>query len=173
MNWEAIGAAAEIAGAMVVLVTLIYLAFQTRDNVKVLRARAVWDTQVSFVEVNDILGDGGIVSELIFRSLSDPEEMSSYEKYLVHRFVRGWFQRMEAQFALYKVGILDEEVWQLRCGYAKAILDNLIIRDCWELEKTNSMFTKAFIESIDGTIQKEISGFMGIGSIKGSSPAIT
>ncbi len=166
MNWDAIGAAAEIIGAMVVLVTLIYLAFQTRDNVKVLRARAVWDAEVSFVEVNEILADGGTVSELIFRSLSDPEELSAYEKYLVHRFVRGWFQRMEAQFALYNAGILDEEVWQLRCGYAKAMLANPILRDSWKLDKNNSMFTKAFIESIDSTLKPEISGFMGIATIK-------
>ena len=43
MNWDAIGAVGEILGALAVFVTLIYLAIQTRDNVKVLRARAVWD----------------------------------------------------------------------------------------------------------------------------------
>ena len=168
MNWDALAAAAEIIAAIFVFATLIYLAIQTRDNVKVLRARAVWDAQVSFVEVNQILGDGGTVSELIFRSLSDSEELSSYEKYLVHRFARGWFQRMEAQFALYQAGILDEEVWQLRCGYAKAILDNTVFRESWELDKKNSMFTKAFIESIDSTLKPEISGFLGTGSIRES-----
>jgi hypothetical protein len=168
MNWEALAAAAEIIAAIVVFATLIYLAIQTRDNVKVLRARAVWDAQVSFVEVNQILGDGGTVSELIFRIMSDSEELSSYEKYLVHRFARGWFQRMEAQFALYQAGILDEEVWQLRCGYAKAILDNPVFRESWELDKKNSMFTKAFIESIDSTLKPEISGFLGIGAIRES-----
>ncbi len=168
MNWDALAAAAEIIAAIVVFATLIYLAIQTRDNVKVLRARAVWDAQVSFVEVNQILGDGGTVSELIFRSLSDSEELSSYEKYLVHRFARGWFQRMEAQFALYQAGILAEEVWQLRCGYAKAILDNPVFRESWELDKKNSMFTDAFIESIDRTLNPEISGFLGTGSIERS-----
>ena len=165
MNWDAIGAVGEVLGATLVGATLIYLAFQTRDNVKVLRARAVWDAQVSFVEVNELLGDGGTVSELLFRTLSDSEELSTYEKYLVHRFVRSWFQRMEAQFALYKAGILDEEVWQLRRGYAKAILDNPVVREGWELDKKNSMFTDAFIESIDRTLNPEIPGFLGTGSI--------
>ena len=168
MNWDALGAAAEIIGAILVFVTLIYLAIQTRDNVKVLKARAVWDAQASFVEVNEILGDGGTVSDLIFRSLSDSEELSSYEKYLVHRFTRGWFQRMEAQFALYKGGILDEEVWELRRGYAKAMLGNPVIEESWELDKENSMFTKSFIESIDSTVSPKISGFLGIGSINAS-----
>lgn len=163
MNWDAIGAGAEIVGAVAVCATLIYLSIQTRDNVKVQRARAVWDVQLSFVEVNEILGDGGIVSELIFRSLSDPGKLSAYENYLVHRFTRGWLQRMEAQFALYRTGILDDEVWELRRGYAKAMLNNPVLRDCWELDKKNSMFTEAFIESIDSASQLELAGFMGIG----------
>ena len=58
MDWDVIGAVAEIVGAAAVIVTLIYLAIQTRDNVKVLRARAVWDAQASFVEVNEILCQG-------------------------------------------------------------------------------------------------------------------
>jgi hypothetical protein len=168
MDWEAIGAAAEIVGAAVVFVTLAFLAVQTRDNVKVLRARAVWDAQVSFVEVNEILGDGGTVSELIFRSMSAPEELSTYEKYLAHRFARGWFQRLEAQFALFKAGILDEEVWHLRRGYAKAVLDNPHFQEAWELDKENSMFTRDFIDAIDGTSNPEIPGFLGIGPIAGS-----
>lgn len=119
MNWDAIAAVAEMIGAVAVFITLIYLAIQTRDNVKVQRARAVWDAQVSFVEVNDMLADGGTVSELVFRSLSDPENLSAQEKYFMHRFARGWFQRMEAQFALYQAGILDAEVWKLRRGRRK------------------------------------------------------
>ena len=90
------------------LITSAYsLAIQTRDNVRVMRSRAVWDAQVSFVEVNETLGDGGTVSELMYKVISDTGELSPYEKYLAHRFCRGWFQRMEAQFALYSSGILD------------------------------------------------------------------
>ncbi len=168
MHWDALGAVAEIIGAIAVFATLIYLSIQTRDNVKVLKARAVWDAQVSFVEINEILGDGGTVCEVVFRSLTESEELSSYEQYLVHRFTRGWFQRMEAQYALYRAGILDEEVWQLRRGYAKAILNNLVIKESWELDKNNSMFTEAFIRSIDNTVAPEISGFLGVGPITGN-----
>jgi hypothetical protein len=38
MNWDAIGSIAEVVGALAVLFTLIYLAVQTRDNVKVMRS---------------------------------------------------------------------------------------------------------------------------------------
>ncbi|MFT4767912.1 MAG: hypothetical protein ACI8RN_001042 [Glaciecola sp.] len=164
MNWDAIIAFAEVIGALAVLITLAYLAVQTRDNVRVMRSRAVWDAQVSFVEVNEVLGDGGTVSQLIYKTLSDPAELSSYEKYLVHRFCRGWFQRMEAQFALYSAGILDEEVWELRRGYAKGILNNPVLAEAWETDKGSSMFTKAFIESIDSAGDVQVPGFLGVAS---------
>jgi hypothetical protein len=38
MNWDAIGALAELAGAVSVLGTLIYLAKQIKDNSKLLSA---------------------------------------------------------------------------------------------------------------------------------------
>ena len=39
MNWEAIGAVAEVCGALAVLVTLIYLAVQIRQQNQVARAQ--------------------------------------------------------------------------------------------------------------------------------------
>lgn len=163
LNWDLIGILAEVVGAIAVVVSLVYLAVQTRDNTKVMRSRATWDAQQSFVEVNETLGDGGFVSDLLYKTLSEPDQLSDKEKYLVQRFYRGWFQRMEAQFALYQSGILDEEVWNLRRGYAKAIFNSPIAKECWEAEKLNSMFTKEFIASIDSAMDREMPGFLGAG----------
>ena len=41
MNWDAIGAGAEIMGALGVLVTLAYLAIQIRDNTRSLQAASL------------------------------------------------------------------------------------------------------------------------------------
>ena len=38
MNWEAIGALGETVGALAVLVTLVYLAMQIRQNTKTVQA---------------------------------------------------------------------------------------------------------------------------------------
>jgi len=162
MNWDALGSIAEAIGAIAVLLTLVYLAIQTRDNASVLKARAVWDAQSSFVEVNEQLGDGGLVSELVYRALQPDQDFTEYELYLLHRFLRGWMQRMEAQFALYQAGILDEEVWQLRKGYAKSVLNIPVLADSWQLDKENSMFTKAFVVAIESSEDGELAGFSGV-----------
>lgn len=162
MDWDVVGATAEAIGALAVMVTLVYLAVQTRDNIRVQKARANWDAQHSFVDVNQLLGDGGLVSNLVYRAVAGEDTFSDYERYLLHRFVRGWFQRLEAQFALYQAGILDEEVWNLRRGYAKAVLGNPTMRASWELDKGNSMFTKAFVESIETGEERAVPSFSGI-----------
>jgi hypothetical protein len=163
MNWDAIGAAAELIGAAAVIITLLYLAIQTHNNGKVLRASAIVDAQTSFVAINEKLSDGGVISDIMFRTLSDPDSLTPYEMHLLHRFLRGVFQRMEAQFALYMNGILDAEVWYLRCEYIKALMDkNHLIKESWGLDKQNKMFTKAFIEEIDKAPHSEIAGFLGV-----------
>jgi hypothetical protein len=164
MNWEAIGSIAEVVGALAVLITLVYLAIQTRDNVKVMRSRAIWDAQVSFVEVNELLGNGGVVASVVYKAITEPENLTDQETYQLHRFCRGWFQRMEAQFALYKAGILDGEVWELRRGYAQGIVAKSPFKEWWELDKKNSMFTRAFIESMDSGAQAIDIKFMGASS---------
>ena len=103
-----------------------------------------------------------VVAIVIYKVLTDPDGLSDYELYQVHRYMRGWFQRLEAQFALYKSGILDEEVWQLRIGYARALLGKSLIKEWWELDKNNSMFTKSFIDSIDRASGPDSVEFMGI-----------
>lgn len=162
VNWEAAGAIGEILGAAGVIATLGYLAVQIRQNTNSLRATAIWDSQISFVAINETLADGGKISEIMFRALSDPDSLNAFERHLAHRFSRGFFQRVEAQFALYASGILDAEVWQLRCGYAQALLDNPVIKESWELDKRNTMFTKAFIEAIESTPHSKLAGFMGV-----------
>ena len=69
---------------------------------------------------------------------------------------------LRAHFALYSSGILDAEVWELRRGYAKAILNIPVMAEACASDKGNSMFTKAFIESIDSVANTGAPGFLGV-----------
>jgi hypothetical protein len=163
MNWDAIGAVAELIGSAAVIITLLYLAIQTHSNGKVLRVNAIVDAQMSFVAINEKLSEGGVASEVLFKTLSDSDSLTPYESMLLHRFLRAVFQRLEAQFALHTNGILNPEIWLLRRGYIMALVEkNHLIKEVWELEKQNKMFTKAFIEEMDKESHSEIAGFMGV-----------
>jgi len=55
MNWEAIGAVGEIIGAIAVVVTLLYLAVQTRQNNVLLREQARYQMLQNQLSVADTL----------------------------------------------------------------------------------------------------------------------
>ena len=48
MNWDAIGAIGEVAGALVVIVTLIYLSRQVRNNLIESRLAAVHELSATY-----------------------------------------------------------------------------------------------------------------------------
>ena len=61
MNWDAIGAIGEIIGAVAVLVTLLVLVFQLRQNTKEMRANTVRSLQEKSI---DAFGQGILSTEL-------------------------------------------------------------------------------------------------------------
>lgn len=167
MTLEEINFIAQTIAAFAVVGSLIYLAIQTRQNTKVLRATAAWDAQHSFVAINDSISDGGRLGEITFRGSTDPGSVNDQEKYLIHYFMRSFYQRMEAQYALYRHGILDEELWELRKRYAKSLLANPLIDEIWQAERGNSMLTAAFVAEIEGAAATTVPNFAGSGPFGG------
>lgn len=161
MTLEQISDVSQAVGAIAVVVTLVALILETRQNTKMMRATAVWDSQMSFVSINETLAEGGVLSDLAFRVFTAHEGLTPYERHLWHRYMRAVFQRVEAQFALYRSGVLDAEVWELRLSYTKSLLLNPLVAEIWRLEKGNSMLTKAFIAELEAAPADAPPVFMG------------
>lgn len=161
MSLESIYYIGQTFAVLAILVSLAYVAFQTRQNTKVTRAKAAWDAQNSFVEINETLAAGGTVGDLTYKAVNDVSNLSDYEKYRMHRYMRGVFQRVEAQYALFTNGILDEEVWQLRRRYIRGLMNVPLIAEIWQADKTNFMFTEAFVHEMDSAPDTDRPVFLG------------
>lgn len=91
MNWEAVGAAGEIIGALAVFITLVYLAIQIRQNTKAVQAAAIdsANTHVSNIRMH-IFSDPDVTS-LYRRGNEDPEGLSEEEairyRLLIHNIL--------------------------------------------------------------------------------------
>ena len=57
MNWEAIGAVGETVGALAVLVTLVYLAMQIRQNTKAVQAAAVDSANSQVSKIREVISE--------------------------------------------------------------------------------------------------------------------
>ena len=80
MNWDAIGAIGELVGASAVVVTLVYLAIQIRENTRVAKSEAFRDIASIWNDVFKMLAQAEN-SELVMKSLVSYERLESHEKH--------------------------------------------------------------------------------------------
>jgi hypothetical protein len=75
MNWDAVGAVGEIVGALAVLITLIYLSVQIRQNTKVARSAALDSSITALSTIRDRIFCGREIAILYDLGCEDPESL--------------------------------------------------------------------------------------------------
>lgn len=106
MNWDAIGAIAEVLGAVAVLVTLIYLSFQLRQSNRLAEAQSQRDL-LNLDVFTPIVTDPNLTSE--FRAcLNRYEEQDSDVKTRFSFLMANFHTQMESVFRMYGQGLYAE-----------------------------------------------------------------
>ena len=113
INWDAIGALAELAGAISVLGKPIYLAKQIKDNSKLLSTSIYETAMEGYNNINKwSIGDPDL-AQLTRRWLTnDDTEMDSSEKFRLDMIQRVYANHIYKLFRLYEDGVLHEKEWQ-------------------------------------------------------------
>lgn len=109
MNWEAVSAISEIVGAIAVVVSLIYVAAQIRQNTKMMRSGA----KQSLTETSQNLIYKAIDNPADWLRLVNGEQPESPEQdarmsLLTRAILRGF----ESQCYQYEVGLLEDDEWR-------------------------------------------------------------
>ncbi len=114
MNWEAIGAIAELTGAVGVIASLVYLAVQIRvntaqmaDHSRSLRLAAQESTTTSFSRIRDALIRDPAVAALWNRALSDFDGLSSDERLQAAAMFEEVFYNSQLVFIRYREGVFS------------------------------------------------------------------
>lgn len=82
MTLEQVSDVSQAIAAVAVVLSLVALILETRQNTKMMRATAVWDSQMSFVSINETLAEGGPLTALAFKVFTAPESLTPYETHL-------------------------------------------------------------------------------------------
>lgn len=107
MNWEALGAIAELIGGVAVLVTLVYLALQVRQNNQMQRQQILAHQTNHYVANSHVLSGNGELMN-IFRKASTGEEMTQLERWRFGTFMFGILENFQEMYFLNKVGVQYE-----------------------------------------------------------------
>lgn len=134
MDWEAIGAIGELAGAIAVVVTLIYLSIQLRINTGALRNAASAQQASTFIELTRNAYENPVVTRLILKlqsaettdSLSDEEAVKASFFFLSH------LKAGEHNHLQHLGGHLSDEEWRTIEMQAPLFVDSFpVFKEFW------------------------------------------
>jgi len=146
MNWDAIGAIGEVAGALAVVITLVVLIVQLRQNTTEVRASTIQSLHELSIQVfgESMISD---VPVLLAKAQSG-EEFTAAERQRYIMFLRRNLQLFELVFMQYGQGRLSQEVMDAYNKRMRSHLDFAHWDELWPAIKP--LMTVAFQQHIDG-----------------------
>lgn len=120
VNWQAVSAIAEVAGAVAVVASLLYLATQVRQNTKQARLAAQQATVHELGHALRAQAHDREWAELLSRALQGIDGLDTIERVQFLSHVGSIFRLYESAYHHYREGVLDPRFWR---GFERAILD--------------------------------------------------
>ena len=111
MNWDALAAVAELVGALVVVVTLVYVATELRANTKAVRKSAAESALSIVLEFTGDMARDNEVSQLLTKGTEDWDSLSESDRTRLAYVLFRLFKILENIHYYHSLGTLDEETW--------------------------------------------------------------
>ena len=164
MNWEAIGAIGEVAGAVGVIASLLYLSLQIRQNTRQVRVATHDGTTRDFRHFIRAVLTGGF-TEVFSQGLEDYEQLDRKQRLDFAFMMFDLFKAFENVYYHYVHGTLGEDAWRawsrLLASYATAPG----AQHYWNVRR--DIFTTEFRDFIDGLERDR--GLKRVGHVFGES----
>jgi len=111
MNWDAIGAVGEWAGAIAVVLTLFYLAIQIRQQNQIAKHQAWQHLLDSFNQSLMLTASDPAFAELNLKAQFSPHELTDAEASQFQAGIRTYHNNMLIAYRAYQAGFLEETDW--------------------------------------------------------------
>jgi hypothetical protein len=151
MNWDAIGALAELLGALGVIATLGYLAVQLRQNTGALRGNSHEVGADRLTTSLQSLVARPELAQLVARASRQYGELDYVERLQVGSYWTAIFVGAEVSLLQWKMGNLDEAVWQRDFSILRPWLHSPGVRE-WYARSTIE-FTPEFRALVDRELE--------------------
>ncbi len=136
MNWDAIGAIAELLGAVGVIASLVYLATQMKQNTRAMRASSY---QMLRQEVTQVFQSPVAIhglSKTIRTGLTDFERLDEDEALEFGYWAIGIVQTYDNAYYQYRVGMLDGDRWEMQRAVIVGLFRNPSFFQWWKTAAT-------------------------------------
>lgn len=146
MSWDAVGAIAELLGAIGVIASLGYLAQQVRHNTRSVRAASYQSWFASYDSLSNLLlGDLGF-DALLHRAASEPQNLTPDERRRFSGVLRRGFRQFESLYYQHREGMIDRDLFEAWVAIYSRSATGPIFKQFWEADQ--SIFSAAFRDFI-------------------------
>ena len=153
MDITILAAWGEFLGGIAVVVSLIYLASQIRQNSKLLRASTASVTHETTTRIPVLTAENPDASRIYWDGLSDPTALSESDRHrfdpMIATYING--VRLEHEFA--QDGILSPTIWTSRVRTTRWLLQQPGARQWWD-EWSKNLYDDDFIVFVNGLIRE-------------------
>jgi hypothetical protein len=132
MTLETLGNVGEFLGAVAVLISLIYLALQIRQNTRTVRSAAHQAWSSSTAELNMVLASNRDFARVFRTGSQDPTRLEPEERDQFNIFLLQVFNAYQSLFFQFRQGMIDEVHWQSNLKTIRRILSAPGTRSCWD-----------------------------------------
>jgi hypothetical protein len=147
VNFETLGNLGDFIGGLAVIISVLYLAVQIRQNTRLLRATALSATTDAYLSFNQLLGADPASAHVFQVGLEDFPSLSEAEQRQFLNLLRIAFTSYQHVHQQFEKGLLDDDVWEQFVRAATALLALPHVRAWWEARK--GIFTPQFALALD------------------------
>jgi hypothetical protein len=152
VNWEALGAIANLLAAAGVIATFIYLSIQIRQNTKAVRSSSIQNLVQSFSTTAQAAVENEYIIPLLLKANTSFEALTQEERARLRFWFIMTFRRFEGVYFQRDLGIVDAEVID---GFERshiAILASKAARQWWANSK--EIFNSGFVSYLEELLKK-------------------
>ena len=146
---ELLGNYGQFVGAIAIVVTLVYVAIQLKQNTASVRASAYQSWVLANVDINVALSSPA-QSRMVLKGNLDPTgltEESAVGYLMIHLAM---FQMAQSTDYLYRSGSLDRELWESEMNRVALLLSFPGVRQMWEAG-AKTQLTARFAQLLEST----------------------
>jgi hypothetical protein len=131
LNWEAVGAIAELLGATGVIASLVYLASQIRDTRRALRSSTYHQVRQDIHETMNSAVTAPALAGAVRAAWNGLENLSDEDAFRFVFWITGVMHSFDNCYYQYRMGMLDQERWEMHRKDLALLLQRPAVAHWW------------------------------------------
>jgi len=144
---DALGNIGDFVGGIAVIITLIYLAVQVRQNTRSTRLAAMQTAMLAAQNVGTLPAQDRDLARVVRVGLTRPDELTEDEYQQFRYFLMSMLRVHEDMFVQHRAGVVDDETWMARSSSLRTIFSMPGGRRVWNASTAYREDFRAWMES--------------------------